>query len=288
MSKKQWIGVGFLFPALLLLVSFMIIPFVLTIYYSFTDFYMLMPDAKEFIGFGNYSYLFSDPTFAKAAYNTAIFAIFVVPLQMGLAFLFALLINQVSDRSKLKGYYKVAFFAPTVMSLTVISLLWTILLSDAGLINQLIVMLGGERQPFLTSADQAMPVIIAISAWQGMGYQMIIFLAGLQGIPRSQYEAAELDNASAWQKFLNVTLPGIKPILILILLTITIGATKLFVQPMIMTGGGPAQSTYTMVYYIFDTANNFRQVGLASAMSVIFTIVVIILSTIQQKVTRGE
>lgn len=288
MSKKQRIGSAFIAPAVLLLLSFMIIPFILTIYYSFTDYYMLMPESKQFVGLGNYIHLFNDPTFFKAAYNTFFFTVCVVPIQLGFAFLIALLINNISDKSKLKGYYKVAFFAPTVMSLTVISLLWTILLSDTGLINQILMSIGIESQPFLTSSDQAMGVIIAISAWQGLGYQMIIFLAGLQGIPKSQYEAAELDNANSWQKFLNVTLPGIKSILILIFLTITIGATKLLIQPMVMTGGGPAQSTYTMVYYIFDTANNFRQVGIASAMSVLFTVVVILISIIQQKIMGDE
>lgn len=288
MNKRQAIGVAFAAPAVLLLVSFIIVPFAQTIYYSFTDYYMLTPDSKVFVELSNYFKIFADPTFIKAIKNTTFFTIFVVPLQMGLAFLFAVLINAVSEKNKLKGYYKVAFFAPTVMSLTVISLLWTILLSDNGLMNQILLTFGLSRQPFLSSPDQAMGVIIGISAWQGMGYQMIIFLAGLQGIPKSQYEAAELDNANAWNKFLNVTLPGIRPIMILVFLTITIGATKLLIQPMVMTGGGPAQSTYSIVYYIFDVANNFRQVGIASAMSVIFTIIVIILSVIQQKVTGDE
>ena len=287
MNKKaeKIMGMTFFGPALVLLTLFLFIPMILTLVFSFTDFFTLDPQSTKFVGLENYVRLFKDELFGKAFLNTIKFAIIVVPLQMGGALLLALGINKVTHCKK---YFKVAFFIPVVMSLAVVSTLWMQLYSPDGLINTILNNLGIASQPFIHSKEQALASISMMSIWQGMGYQMIIFLGALQAISPSLYEAAEIDSASPWKTFVNVTLPELKPITVYVLLTITIGAFKLVVQPMVMTGGGPAFSTYSMVYDIYETGTVNWDMGYASAMSIIFAILVIILASIQNWITNRK
>lgn len=287
MNKKaeKIMGMTFFGTALVLLTLFLFIPMILTLVFSFTDFFTLDPQSTKFVGLENYVRLFKDELFGKAFLNTIKFAIIVVPLQMGGALLLALGINKVTHCKK---YFKVAFFIPVVMSLAVVSTLWMQLYSPDGLINTILNNLGIASQPFIHSKEQALASISMMSIWQGMGYQMIIFLGALQAISPSLYEAAEIDSASPWKTFVNVTLPELKPITVYVLLTITIGAFKLVVQPMVMTGGGPAFSTYSMVYDIYETGTVNWDMGYASAMSIIFAILVIILASIQNWLTNRK
>lgn len=287
MNKKaeKIMGMTFFGPALVLLTLFLFIPMILTLVFSFTDFFTLDPQSTKFVGLENYVRLFKDELFGKAFLNTIKFAIIVVPLKMGGALLLALGINKVTHCKK---YFKVAFFIPVVMSLAVVSTLWMQLYSPDGLINTILNNLGIASQPFIHSKEQALASISIMSIWQGMGYQMIIFLGALQAISPSLYEAAEIDSASPWKTFVNVTLPELKPITVYVLLTITIGAFKLVVQPMVMTGGGPAFSTYSMVYDIYETGTVNWDMGYASAMSIIFAILVIILASIQNWLTNRQ
>ena len=287
MNKKaeKIMGTAFFGPALVLLTLFLFIPIILTLVFSFTDFFTLDPQATKFVGLENYTRLFKDELFGKAFLNTIKFTIIVVPLQMGGALLLAMGINKVTHCKK---YFKVAFFIPVVMSLAVVSTLWMQLYNPDGLINTILNNLGIASQPFIHSKEQALQSISIMSIWQGMGYQMIIFLGALQAISPSLYEAAEIDSASSWKTFVNVTLPELKPITVYVLLTITIGAFKLVVQPMVMTGGGPAFSTYSMVYYIYETGTVNWDMGYASAMSIIFAILVIALAGIQNWLTNRK
>ena len=287
MNKKaeKIMGTAFFGPALVLLTLFLFISMILTLVFSFTDFFTLDPQATKFVGLENYTRLFKDELFGKAFLNTIKFAIIVVPLQMGGALLLAMGINKVTHCKK---YFKVAFFIPVVMSLAVVSTLWMQLYNPDGLINTILNNLGIASQPFIHSKEQALQSISIMSIWQGMGYQMIIFLGALQAISPSLYEAAEIDSASSWKTFVNVTLPELKPITVYVLLTITIGAFKLVVQPMVMTGGGPAFSTYSMVYYIYETGTVNWDMGYASAMSIIFAILVIALAGIQNWLTNRK
>lgn len=287
MNKKaeKIMGTAFFGPALVLLTLFLFIPMILTLVFSFTDFFTLDPQATKFVGLENYTRLFKDELFGKAFLNTIKFAIIVVPLQMGGALLLAMGINKVTHCKK---YFKVAFFIPVIMSLAVVSTLWMQLYNPDGLINTILNNLGIASQPFIHSKEQALQSISIMSIWQGMGYQMIIFLGALQAISPSLYEAAEIDSASSWKTFVNVTLPELKPITVYVLLTITIGAFKLVVQPMVMTGGGPAFSTYSMVYYIYETGTVNWDMGYASAMSIIFAILVIALAGIQNWLTNRK
>lgn len=174
------------------------------------------------------------------------------------------------------------------MSLAVVSTLWMQIYSPEGILNTLLANFGIDTQPFIHSADQALPSIAIMSVWQGVGYQMIIFLGGLQNINPALYEAAEMDHASAWQKFKDITLPELKPLCIFVSITVTIGAFRMLVQPMVMTGGGPDHSTYTIVYDIYETGTVNWEMGLASTMAVIFTVFVVVLTIIQNVLTKDK
>ena len=181
-----------------------------------------------------------------------------------------------------------AFFGPVVMSLAVVSTLWMQIYSPEGILNTLLANFGIDAQPFIHSADQALPSIAIMSVWQGVGYQMIIFLGGLQNINPALYEAAEMDHASGWQKFKDITLPELKPLCIFVFITVTIGAFRMLVQPMVMTGGGPDHSTYTLVYDIYETGTVNWEMGLASTMAIVFTVFVVILTIIQNVLTKDK
>ncbi|SDI67477.1 carbohydrate ABC transporter permease [Alteribacillus bidgolensis] len=279
-------GYFFLLPALILLGVFLLYPMASAFYYSFTDFYILTPDEKSFIGLENFTFIFQDAEFRQAFWNTVYFTIIVVPVQLAVALGLALLINQ---KLKFRIFFRTAFFSPVVMSLVVVSILWTFMYNpNEGLINEFLGMVGIPSQPFLTSPDQAMNSIIVMSVWQGAGFQMMIFLAGLQNIPNHLYEAADIDGANRWHKFWNITLPGLRNVALFIFITITIAAFKLLVQPMIMTQGGPLGSTKSLVYHIYETGFNYRDVGYASAMAVIFTVIVLIITIVQRILIREE
>lgn len=276
---------AFFGPALVLLTVFLFIPMILTLIFSFTDYFALSPDLTHFTGLGNYISIFKDEMFLKAFINTVKFVIIIVPLQGGGALALALLINRVTYCKK---YFKVAFFVPVVMSLAVVSTLWMQIYSPEGILNTLLGKMGIEPQPFIYGADQALPAIAIMSSWQGMGYQMIIFLGGLQAINPGLYEAAEMDHASAWKKFKDITLPELKPLCVFVFITITIGAFKMIVQPMVMTGGGPSHSTYTLVYDIYETGTVNWEIGLASTMAIVFIAFIVVLTIIQTILTRDK
>lgn len=285
-TKESVTGYLFLSPAMIILGLFLFLPTLLSIYYAFTNYYLLTPNATKFVAFDNFFKLFSDPLFMQSLKNIGQFVVFIIPIQLGLALGLALLVN---NKRKSTIFFKIAFFAPVVMSLVVVSVLWMVLLNpSSGLINAVLDSIGIDPQPFLTSPNQAMYVIIAVSAWQGAGYQMLIFLAGLQNIPSSLYEAASIDGASKWKQFLNITLPMLKPTSILILTTTLIDAFKLVIQPMVMTQGGPLNSTLTPVYYIYRTGFTDRMVGYASSITVIFGVIIIIFTVLQRKLTGDE
>ncbi len=232
----------------------------------------------------NYIKIFKDDVFSQAFFNTVKFVIIIVPLQGIGALVLALLINKVTHCKK---YFKVAFFVPVVMSLAVVSTLWIQIYSPEGIMNAILSFFGIDAQPFINSASQALPSIAIMSAWQGMGYQMIIFLGGIQAINPALYEAAEMDHATPWQKFKDITLPELKPLCVFVLITVTIGAFRMLVQPMVMTGGGPSNSTYTVVYDIYETGTVNWEIGLASTMAIVFAFFVVY-TDIQRIVTKDK
>ncbi|MBU3839913.1 MAG: sugar ABC transporter permease [Candidatus Ruminococcus intestinipullorum] len=273
-------------PAVLLLIGFLIIPIIYTVYYSFFTYQVMRPDSIVFSALDNYKKIFQDENFWLALRSTVYFTILVVPFQCILALALALLVS-----SKLKGVsiFRTMYFSPQVTSMVVIAILWTILYNsnvNTGLINAFLGSIGFGPIDFLNNPKTAMNAIIFMSAWQGAGYQMMIFLAGLNGIPQEQYEAASVDGAGKIAQFLYVTLPGLSNTIKYVLMITIIQAMKLFTQPYIMTKGGPQNSTKTLVYYIYEQGFQKGNFGYACAVASVFFLLVVIISMVVKKLTK--
>ncbi len=281
-------GYVFSLPAVALLIAFLVVPIIYTVYYSVFQYQVMRPNDITFIGFENYHKLITDSDFWISLKNTFYFTIVVVPVQCALALILAMLVSK-----KFKGVaiFRTMYFSPQLTSMVVIAVLWTVLYNsnpNTGLINALLVNLGLEPINFLTNERTAMNSIIFMSAWQGAGYQMMIFLAGLQGIPRDQYEAASVDGATPWQQFWFVTIPNLKGTIKYVIMITMIQAMKLFTQPYVMTQGGPRNSTKTMVYYIYTQGFQKGNFGYACAVAAVFFVIVVAMSLILQKITSEE
>ena len=258
-----------------------------TVYYSGFKYQIMRPDAIKMIGIENYQKLFQDKNFWMALKNTVYFTVVVVPVQCILALGLALLVSK-----KFRGVavFRTMYFSPQLTSMVVISVLWSVLYNanpSTGLINSLLVSLGMDPINFLSNEHTAMNSIIFMSAWQGAGYQMMIFLAGLQGIPKDQYEAASVDGANKWNQFLFITLPGLKGTIKYVIMITMIQAMKLFTQPYIMTQGGPKNSTKTLVYYIYTQGFQKGNFGYACSIATVFFVIVVAMSLLMKKVTTA-
>ncbi len=279
-------GLSFLMPCFILSFIFVLIPIVISLILAFTDANMGRLDQIHWVWFDNFVLLFKDKDIPVALKNTAIFVLGVMPLQFCTSLGLALILNKIKH---FNTFLRWAFFAPVMLSLAVTSMLWMNLLNkENGLINTFLLALGASPMEFLESPKQAMGCIIFISAWQGAGYQMLIFLSGLKNIPSDLYEAASIDRANAFQKFIHITLPSLKPTLVFIFITMLIGAFRVCVQPMIMTGGGPLDSTLTMSYLIYKTGIDYHDVGYSSAIALFYTIIIATISLTLRKVLGGD
>ncbi len=288
--KKDERAAAYIFtiPAIALLVAFLVVPMVYTVYYSVFKYQVMRPNDITFIGLANYQKLFKDPEFWKALRNTFYFTIIVVPVQCVLALALALL---VSKRFRGVSIFRTMYFSPQLTSMVVISVLWTVLYNsnpNTGLINSILVGFGLQPINFLTNAKTAMNAIIFMSAWQGAGYQMMIFLAGLQGIPTEQYEASAVDGANKWQQFWNITIPNLKGTIKYVIMITMIQAMKLFTQPYVMTQGGPKNATKTMVYYIYTQGFQKGNFGYACSVAAVFFVIVVAMSLILQRITNAD
>ena len=226
-----------------------------------------------------------DPQFLRSIANTFLFAVLVVPLQTALAFGMALWVNR---PFKGRVALRAVFFSPVVTSMVVVSAVWGLILhTDAGLINQWLLRNFGADAPqpdWLGDPRTAMLSIAVLSAWQGAGFQMLIFLAGLQGISHDQYEAAQLMGASRWQQFIYVTLPGLRNTLVFVLLSTTIAAFGLFTQVDMLTNGGPRDATTTIIFHAVRVGFREQDIAYGSAMALCFFMLVLLLSLAQRAV----
>ncbi|MER7575180.1 sugar ABC transporter permease [Streptomyces sp. NPDC126514] len=286
--RERLTAVGMATPAIVLLIVFLVVPVVLAFALAFTDARLISPTPARFVGLRNFRLLFEDPVFYKSLRNTAYFAAVVVPLQAGLALALAQLVN-----AKVRGvnFFRTVYFLPVVTSMVVVSLLWTFLYREDGLVNHVISTLtfGHLDGPdWLGDPDTAMPAIILMSVWQGVGFHMIIWLAGLQTIPAELYEAADLDGATRWHRFFHVTWPGLRATRTFVLVTITIAAFSLFTQIRVMTQGGPLDSTSTVVYQAVHSGYDQQQTAYAAAISLVFFVLVLSVSLVQRFLTREK
>jgi multiple sugar transport system permease protein len=279
------VALAMLAPAAVLMVTFLIIPILLTFGLSFTNARLISPVPAKFIGFDNFTRLFQNATFWKSLLNTVVFAVVIVPLQSGLALGLALLVN-----AKVRGtnIFRTVFFLPVVTSMVVVSMLWLFMYQKNGLLNALLAKIGVQGPDWIGDPKWALFSIIVMSAWQAMGFHMVIWLSGLQTIPGELYEAASIDGAGPWKQFLHITWPGLRQTMIFILITITISAFSLFTQVNVMTQGGPLDATSTLVFMSVRTGFLQQQTGYASSISLVFFAIVLTVSLVQRYLTRDK
>ncbi len=286
-NKRKNARLAWLFsaPALILLFVFLAVPFLMAIGLSFTD-QRLVPNPNvptRFVALRNYVRLLEDDAFRRGLINNFYFAVVVVPIQTGLALFLALLVNQ-----KIKGVnvFRTIYFSPVVTTMVVVAIVWTFLYNPNGLINTFIQTISfGNLGPYdwLQNTGLVFPAIMVLSIWQGAGFQMVIFLAGLQDIPDYLYEAAEVDGATKMQQFFHVTLPMLRNTTIFVVVSTTILAFKLFTQVEVMTGGGPQNASMTTVVYMVRQGWGNLRVGYASAISIVFFVIVLGVSLLQRR-----
>jgi multiple sugar transport system permease protein len=273
----------FVAPALAGLVVFKLYPIVVGVAASFFD-YEAISGRRSFIGLGNYHELFADPLFWRACWNTFLFNAVVTPLQVVLALGLAVLVNR---RLPGMAVFRSIFFVPAVISLVVASIIWDLIYNpDNGLANSLLAALGVPPQPFLVSARQAMGAVIAMVTWKGVGYWMVVFLAGLQAIPGVFREAALIDGASAWQFFWRVTLPLLVRTIVFVVVADTAINFLLFAPMYVMTQGGPSDSTTVLMFEVYRNAFVYFRLGYASAVSTVLLAVMLLVVVIQFRVLR--
>lgn len=292
--KDTWTAILMVSPAVLLLLLFVVVPFILAIYLSLNNVKLSTGRPPSWMGLEQYRRLFFDPDvsaeFFKGLINNFVFALIVVPTQTLAALGLALLLNR-----PMRGMaaFRTIFFMPVVFPMALVATIWQLIYSrdSLGLFNSLLgAITFGAIKPldWLGDPNLALFSIVLMSIWQGVGFQMVILLAGLQGIPSSLYEAAALDRAGKFQKFLNVTVPGLRNTLIFVVMITTIFSLRLFDQVYILTSGGPNNSTTTIMYQAVYQAFDRDNIGRAAAITVVFMVIVVIITLIQRRVLREE
>ncbi|MFH0881356.1 MAG: sugar ABC transporter permease [bacterium] len=277
-------GYGLMSPYFLFFLFFVGYPLLFSLVLVFHRWSIVGP--LEWIGLDNFREMLGDGLFWKAMGNTLLFISIHIPLQIATALLLAIVLNQ---RLLIRGFFRAAFFLPVVVSGVAVTILWKQFYgTDIGLFNQLLGHIGINRIPWITSPQWAMPSIAIMATWKNVGLYIIIFLAGLQGVPRSLYEAAEMDGANTWQKFRYITVPAINPAMVMVVILSTINGFNLFIEPYVMTGGGPMHSTLSGVLYVYKQAFNFFRMGYAATIGFSIAAIIMIVVLIQRKLFEHE
>jgi ABC-type sugar transport system permease subunit len=240
----------------------------------------------QFAGMDNYSRLFQDRLFWKAIGNTLKFLLLHIPLQLILSLTLAWLLNQ---KIRAVSFFRASFFMPVIVSGVVVTILWQQLLGyDSGLINKLLMAIGLNKVGWLVDPDMAIYSIAVMATWKNVGLYVILFLIGLQTVPTQYYEAAELDGASRWQQFYHITLPMINPTIFMVVILSTIGGFSLFIEPYIMTGGGPLNTTLSAVLYIYKQAFQYYNMGYSATLGFFYAIMIMTVVVLQKKFIEKE
>jgi ABC-type sugar transport system permease subunit len=275
----------FISPALAGLFVFRIVPIFVALLGSLFSF-QLIGRTREFVGLGNFERLLGDDLFWRSLLNTVVFVTGVTAIQVVLSLGLAVLLTR-----QLRGMplFRTLIFVPVVISMVVASSIWKLALdSNSGLINSLLGAVGLPRQPFLTSAEQALPAVMAMTIWKGIGYWMILFIAGLKAIPETFYEAATVDGASAWQRFSRITLPLLRRPLAFVVVADTAINMLLFAPVFLMTRGGPSDSSNVLMYMIYNTAFAQGRMGYAATIAVVLLIVSAVIIGMQLRFLRSD
>jgi multiple sugar transport system permease protein len=281
-SEKN--GYRFILPYIIFFSLFIAYPLIFSFILVFHRWNIVMP--MEWIGLRNFARLFQDPLFAKAIVNTLVFLAIHIPLQIVIALFFALLLN---SAVKFRGLFRSVYFFPVVVSGVVVTILWQQLYNyDNGLFNNILHAFGLAGIPWLVDPAFAMPSIAIMATWKNVGLYIVLFLVGLQTIPSYLYEAAEIDGASNRHQFLRITLPMLNPTIVVIFILSTIGGFSLFIEPYIMTGGGPMNSTLSAMLYIYNQAFSFNHMGYAAALGFVFALIILLVVTVQRRIMETE
>jgi multiple sugar transport system permease protein len=286
--KHNWAAWAFVAPALAVIAVFFFLPVLAGFALSFTDFdiYALADIGNlRFIGFANYVELLQTPLFWQALGNTLYFVGVGVPLSIVVSLGMALLLN--SRLARFKPFFRVALFAPVVTTLVAVAIVWRYLLhTRTGLINYGLGGFGLGPIDWLGDPNWAMPAIILFAVWKNFGYNMIIFVAGLQSIPEEHYEAARIDGASSWQQLRYITLPALAPVVLLVSVLTMAGYFQLFAEPYVMTQGGPLQSTVSVLYFMYEEGFKWWNLGFASSIAFILFVLMFAVTMLQLYLAR--
>ncbi|MGH8123573.1 MAG: carbohydrate ABC transporter permease [Rudaea sp.] len=286
-QRTAW---AFVTPAVFVIGVFFALPVLASLLLSFTDFDLYaLADLKNlrFVGLGNYLHVLQAPLFWKSLVNTLYFVGVGVPLSIGASLAAALLLN--SPLARCKGLFRTALFAPVVTTVVAVAVIWRYLFHTRyGLINYALAHLGIGPIDWLGDPHWSMPAIILFAVWKNFGYNMIILLAGLQGIAQDLYEAARIDGASVWQQFRHITLPSLRPVLLLVGIITVAGYFQLFAEPYVMTRGDPLQSTVSVLYYMYDEGFKWWNLGRASAIAFILFALTLIVTRLLLRATRTQ
>ncbi len=271
-------------PYLVHLGLFVLFPVIFSIVLMFHRWNIISP--MEFVGLHNCNKLFQDRLFFKSISNTFIFLVIHIPLQIIIALFLAEMLNQ---KIRLRSFLRAAYFLPVVISGVVVTIVWAQLYGyDVGLINRILVSLGLQKVGWLIDQNIAMPSIAIMATWKNVGLYVVLFLVGLQSVPPHYYEAADIDGATHWQKFRHITLPAINPTIFLVVIISTIGGFSLLIEPYIMTGGGPLNSTISAVLYIYKQAFTYYHMGYAATLGFFFAVIIMIVVVIQRKIIEKD
>ena len=271
-------------PYILHLGFFVIFPIVFSLILMFHRWNIIAP--MEFIGFQNFTKLFQDRLFFQSILNTLIFLFIHIPLQIIVALFLAEMLNQ---KIRWRSFLRASYFLPVVISGVVVTIVWSQLYGlDSGLLNRILISIGLPKVEWITNPNIAMPSIAIMATWKNVGLYVVLFLVGLQSVPPHYYEAADIDGASHWQKFRYITIPAINPTIFMVVILSTIGGFSLFIEPYIMTGGGPLNSTVSAVLYIYKQAFTYYHMGYAAALGFFFAAIIMIFIVIQRKIIEKD
>lgn len=278
-NRKKILPYLLVSPYLVHFILFVAFPVGFSIVLTFHKWNIISP--MEYTGFNNYVRLFNDKTFLRSIGNTLIFLVIHIPLQIIFALFLAEILNQ---KIKLRGAFRGAFFLPVIVSGVVVTILWQQLYGyDSGLLNRLLTGIGLGKIGWLTDPDIAMASIAVMATWKNVGLYIILFLVGLQTVPTQYYEAADLEGATHLQKFFKITLPMINPTIFMVVILSTIGGFSLFIEPYVMTGGGPLNSTISAVLYIYKQGFFYYHMGYAATLGLFFAFIILAVVVIQKK-----
>jgi multiple sugar transport system permease protein len=282
--EAYWVAFWLLLPATLGLIVFTFAPLAYAFWISLHK-YQLLSGQLTWLGGDNYARLFADPLIMKSLAVSAMYAVMSVVAQVVVGLALALLVK---DRIRGLGFFRTAYFLPVVASFVVMATVWKFLYAESGLFNALLLALGVPAQPFLKSADEALASLAVLGLWKFVGFNMLVFLGGVQAVPADLYEAAALDGAGARERFVHVTLPLLKRVMLFVVVMTSIESFKLFTPVYVMTSGGPQDSTNAIVFHIFRTAFRYYELDYAAAMSFLLLAVVLVLMWFQFRALRTD